>query len=484
MLHVYNTLTKIKEVFTPQKPPEVSIYICGPTVYDLLHIGNFRGPIFFNLVRNWLEENGYKVKFVQNYTDVDDKIIKRAAAENMSSEALTEKYIGEYQKDYSNLGLKKHTHNPRVTEHMDDIIKIIQKIIEANHAYVSPDGEVLYSVRSFEGYGKLSHKNIDELQAGIRVEVSDKKKDPLDFTLWKPSKPGEPSWDSPWGPGRPGWHIECSAMVSSLFGDTIDIHGGGIDLIFPHHENEVAQSESVTKQTFAKYWLHWNFINFGAHKMSKSLGNIKTARAFMEQYNPEILKYLILRAHYRSLVDFSEEQMNDAVHGLARFYSALCTAKCITSENVVPESVPEFVQLIEKTKEDIKVSLNDDFNTPKVFASLFDVVRYFNGKYKRGQKVTPQISFMAKEFTSLIKERGLSMSLFQHEPDSFLKSLDDMLMTQKGINRAEVDQVIQKRIEARSNKDFKTSDELRDQLVKMGIAVQDTPQGMFWEVAK
>lgn len=484
-LQIYNTLTKQKESFVPLNPPHVSIYICGPTVYDLLHIGNFRGPIFFNLVRNWMEESGYKVKFVQNYTDVDDKIINRANQEKTTSEAVAEKYIQEYKKDYDGLGLRAHDHNPKVTEHMDDIIAVIQKIIESGHAYVAPDGEVLYSVRSFEGYGKLSHKNIEELQSGIRVEVSDKKKDPLDFTLWKPSKPGEPTWDSPWGKGRPGWHIECSAMVSSIFGKSIDIHGGGIDLIFPHHENEVAQSEGAYKQNYVKYWVHWNFINFGAHKMSKSLGNIKTGRSFIEQYNPEILKYMILRAHYRSLVDFSEEQIQDAIHGLARFYSAMCTATSIVSQKTGSvEVMPEFKALTDKTVSDISAALNDDFNTPKMFAALFEVVRFFNGKYKRGQKITPQIMYMAEEFLKLMKSRGQLMSLFQHDPDSFLKSLDDMLLNKKNIKREDIDAIVNKRIEARAQKDFKTSDSLRDQLVAMGISIQDTPQGTYWEVSK
>ncbi len=483
-LQIYNTLSKQKETFVPMNAPQVNIYICGPTVYDLLHIGNFRGPIFFNLVRNWLEESGYKVKFIQNYTDVDDKIINRANQENTTSEAVAEKYIHEHKKDYSALEIRKADHMPRVTEHMDDIIQIIQKIIESGHAYVAPDGEVLYSVRSFNGYGKLSHKNIDELQAGIRVEVSEKKKDPLDFTLWKPSKPGEPTWSSPWGPGRPGWHIECSAMASSLLGSTIDIHGGGIDLIFPHHENELAQSEGATHTTFVKYWVHWNFLNFGAHKMSKSLGNVKTARSFIEQYNAEILKYLMLRAHYRSLVDFSEEGIQDAIHGLARFYSAMSVAESIVLQNVSGQEVAEFKSLIDKTRSEIKSSLDDDFNTPKVFAALFEVVRFFNGKYKRGQKVTPQVAYMAKEFLLLMKSRGDLMSLFQHEPESFLKSLDNMLMIKKGIKREEIDALIAKRVEARNSKDFKTSDQLRDQLVSMGISIQDTPAGTYWEISK
>jgi cysteinyl-tRNA synthetase len=274
-------------------------------------------------------------------------------------------------------------------------------------------------------------------------------------------------------------------MASSILGKSIDIHGGGIDLIFPHHENEVAQSEGAYKQNYVKYWMHWNFINFGAHKMSKSLGNIKTGRSFIEQYNPEILKYMILRAHYRSLVDFSEEQIQDAIHGLARFYSAMCAANSIVNQKVeAAEVMPEFKALIEKTLSDISSALNDDFNTPKMFASLFEVVRFFNGKYKRGQKITAHIVYMAEEFLKLMRSRGKLLSLFQHDPESFLKSLDNMLLSKKNIKREEVDALIAKRIEARSKKDFKTSDDLRNQLVAMGISIQDTPQGTYWEVTK
>ena len=483
-LYIYNTATRQKEKFEPLGPGQVKMYSCGPTVYDLLHVGNFRGPIFFNLVQNWLEKSGYKTTFVTNYTDVDDKIINRANEEKTTAEAVAQKYMHEHKVDYNNLGLTKNMQTPTVTEHMDGIIDMIKRIIDNGKAYVANDGEVIYSIKSFPEYGKLSGKNLEDLQSGIRVEISDKKKDPLDFTLWKPAKPGEPAWDSPWGKGRPGWHIECSAMSKALLGETFDIHGGGIDLIFPHHENEIAQSEAASGKPFVRYWMHWNFINFGAHKMSKSLGNVKTARSFMEQYHPEILKYMMLRAQYRSHIDFGEDQILDAIQGLARMYSSLSLAKtALTQEHALAE-VKSFDEVIKKSNEEVAAALNDDFNTPKMFAQIFEVVRTFNAQMKRGQKVTPQIYSIAKKFTDWMKEQGQLLSLLQLEPDEFLKELDDLLLNKKGLKRDEVEALVQKRIQARTNKDFKTSDELRDQLAKMGIAVSDTPQGTFWEVQK
>lgn len=481
-LVIYNTESRKKEVFEPIKKGQVSMYVCGPTVYDFLHVGNFRGPIFFNLVRNWLEHLGYKVTYVLNYTDIDDKIIDRAKKDNRSAQEVSETYIQEYKKDFNLLGLRPHDHNPKVTDFIPQIVSIIQKIIDNGLAYIV-DGEVIFSVKKFKEYGKLSHKNIEDLIAGIRVEISEKKKDPLDFTLWKPAKPDEPKWPSPWSEGRPGWHIECSAMASSLLGEQIDIHGGGIDLIFPHHENEIAQSEGATHKHFVKYWMHHNFLNFGAHKMSKSLGNVKTARSFLEQYGGEVMKFMYSRTHYRSLVDFSESQIEDAIQGLARIYSALNLANMILLSNG-GEAPVYFVEALKKANEQIEDSLNDDFNTPKVFAQIFDVIRAFNSHYKRGQKITPATVGLALEFKKWIVEKGKLMSLFQEPPQEYLIRMDNLILQKKQINRADIDQIVQERTMARSNKDFKKSDELRDKLISMGIQLQDTPQGTFWEVQK
>jgi len=480
---LYNTAKRQKEEFKPITPGEVKIYICGPTVYDFLHIGNFRGPIVFNMIRNWFEESGYKVVFVQNYTDVDDKIIAKSNQLGTSAEELTNRYIEEYRKDFSLLGLRPHDHNPRVTEYMDDIIQMIQGLIEKNHAYVA-DGEVFYSVRSFENYGQLSNKNLDDLAAGIRVEIGSKKKDPLDFSLWKPAKPDEPKWPSPWGEGRPGWHIECSAMSHKLLGDQFDIHGGGIDLIFPHHENEIAQSSGFTGQRMANYWVHWNFINMSSEKMSKSLGNILTARSFLAKYHPEIMKYMILMAHYRTQSDFSPNQIRNAVHGLARIYSALALADSIMEKPVSAEADKAFDQVLEQATQRAADAFNDDFNTPEVFARIFEIVRIFNSSYKLGQKVTPAVRYRAQKMKEWIGRYGKIMALFQEPAGKFLRSLDDMLLEQNQLNRGEIDAIVRERNSARAQKDFRKSDELRAKLVSMGIAVSDTSEGTFWEVQK
>jgi cysteinyl-tRNA synthetase len=481
MLVVYNTQSRQKEKFEPHDPKHVKMYCCGPTVYDLLHVGNFRGAIFYNLVRNWLEEIGYKVTYVYNYTDVDDKIINRAQHDGKDSKEIAETYIREFEADFKRLKLRPHDRNPRVTEHMNDIIQMVGQLIENKKAYET-QGEVLYSIKAFDGYGKLSNRNPDDLRAGVRIEMDQKKKDPLDFSLWKPAKPGEPSWPSPWGAGRPGWHIECSAMAKTLLGEQIDIHGGGMDLIFPHHENEIAQSEGCTGQHFVKYWIHNNMINFSGAKMSKSLGNIRTGRSFMDEYNPEILKYMMLCVHYRSVSDFGDQAVDMAVHGLARIYSALACADSLVTADTKPEA--GFEKLAADAWGKVTEAFNDDFNTPEAFARLFEVIRAFNGQVKRGMKANPSVSGKALVLRNFILRFGRIMSLFQEPPQSFLVTLDDMLLKKKGLERAQIDQLVAVRSEARSAKDFKKSDELRDQLSQMGISVSDTIAGSEWEVAK
>lgn len=511
-LNVYSTLTRQKENFVTWEPNKVKMYCCGPTVYGLLHVGNFRGAIFYNLVRNWLEHLGYEVTYVYNFTDVDDKIIDRAREENVTSEEISEKYIQEFKKDYAALDLRPHTHNPKVTEYMESIREIVSDLIAKKKAYVV-DGEVLYSIRSFDGYGKLSGRNPDDLIAGARVEVDRKKHDPLDFALWKPGKAGEPTWQSPWGAGRPGWHIECSAMAKSILGEQIDIHGGGMDLIFPHHENEVAQSEGCTGKQFVKYWMHNNMFNFGGQKMSKSLGNILTGRDFMTKYNPEILKYITLSAHYRSVAEFGDQAIELAIKGLARVYSALSVAESfvveaqlqypIVSGSQKPQDnanrLHSLVQakdgnLIKKdnafetaTQEawkQIEVALNDDFNTPEVMARIFEIVRLYNSQVKRGMKSNPTVLGKSVQFIDFVHSIGQYLSMFLKSPTEFLITLDDMLLRNMNLPRAKVESLVEERWQARLNKDFKKSDELREQLTSLGISVSDTPAGSFWEVAK
>ncbi len=483
-IQIYNSLSHKKEEFKPVHPGEVRMYVCGPTVYDFLHVGNFRGAIFFNLVRNWFEKQGYRVTYVYNYTDVDDKIINRAKAENVDSLEISEKYIKEFEADYANLKLRPQTKNPKVTEFMGPIVEFIQDLIDQKKAYVV-NGDVYYDVHSFAEYGKLSHKKLEDLESGYRIEVDDRKKHPADFALWKTAKPGEPKWPSPWSEGRPGWHIECSAMSRALLGDTIDIHGGGIDLIFPHHENEVAQSEGATGKPFVNYWMHNNMLNFGNQKMSKSLGNVRTGRSFIEEYNGEILKYMMLVVHYRSTTDFSVDAVENAVSQLARFYSALCLADKLIKETLALVPVPEkFQDAIDVASKGIEEALNDDFNTPEVMARFFEVMRLFNNMCRTPGKAKPEQKAMAEVYFHWLRDKAQVMALFQEPPAEYLRKLDDMLLRKSGVSRSEVDQIVSQRMQARTDKNFALADELRAKLTAMGIAVLDSQAGTEWEVHK
>lgn len=481
-LKIHNSESKKLEEFVSLEPKKVKMYVCGPTVYNFLHVGNFRGVVFFNLVRNWLEYLGYEVQYALNFTDVDDKIIARAHELNMEPSALAEKYIAEYKKDFSSLGLRPHDFNPKVTESMNEITSIVETLISKGKAYEAK-GDVLYSIESFKDYGKLSGRHTDELQAGARVEVDDKKRNPLDFALWKAAKPGEISWPSPWGPGRPGWHIECSAMVKKIFGDQIDIHGGGMDLIFPHHENEIAQSEGCTGKHYVKYWMHNNMLNFGGQKMSKSLGNIVTMREFLETNSAELYKWMILSVHYRTMSDFSEAAIDRAVSGLGRVYSAMALAESyLTGEVKMADQA--FQKITEEAWAKIEKALNDDFGTPEAFATLFEVVRQFNNQVRRGMKTNPAIQGKAVAFTNFVRRFGALMSMFQEPAQEFLVKLDDLLLAKMNLQRSTVDALVAERGQARANKDFAKSDELRTKLNDMGIAVSDMADGSFWEVAK
>lgn len=473
-LVVYNTLTGKKEKFVPLKEGEVKMYLCGPTVYDYLHIGNFRGAITFNLKRNWLEHLGYDVTFVYNYTDVDDKIIKRANEEGVDCSEITERYIAEFEKDFNALGLKKHTHNPRVTEHMDDIIKMIEGIIENGKGYVV-DGEVFYAIDKFKTYGELSKKNLDELEAGQRVEVDSRKKNPFDFVLWKPAKEGEPSWDSPWGKGRPGWHIECSAMIKSILGDTIDIHGGGVDLIFPHHENEIAQSEGCNCTKYCNYWMHNEFINFGAEKMSKSLGNVITARNFMEQYHPEILKYLFMSAHYRTQMSITDDKLLQTISALNRIYSALELAQNTVNEVEGDAQVDNgFVKKLEGFDSKIKKSLNDDFNSAEMISYIFEATRAFNALgFVNKKKKNAVHKGCSESYLTWMKKYGDMSALFNSDPKTVLNELDEVLIRMNKIDRNQVEELVKKRNEAREAKSWDEADKIRVELDKIGIELFD-----------
>lgn len=482
-LMLYNTLTKNKEPFKSIEPNKVKIYLCGPTVYDLLHIGNFRGAIFFNLMRNWLEKIGNDVTFVYNYTDVDDKIIKRANDEGVDSLVISERYIQEFKKDFERLGLVPHDHNPKVTDYIPQIVKFVEKLIENNKAYVV-DGEVFYSIENFEDYGKLSGKKLDELEAGQRVEVDQRKKSPYDFVLWKPSKAGEPSWDSPWSKGRPGWHIECSAMIQSLLGETIDIHGGGIDLIFPHHENEIAQGEGATGCKYCNYWVHNNFINFKDQKMSKSLGNVIRGREFMDRYHPEVMKYLMLSSHYRAMLSLSEDKITQTISALARVYSALEQACDILAEpNITPtKPIDSFTKLLAQSDKAIAQALNDDFNTVEVMAAIFEVVRTYNAQNFHKKRKDPIAHATIIAFKDWLQEQGKMMALFQEDPKTMLKALNDIMVKEKNIDVAKVEELLTQRNLAREQKDWAKADQYRDQLKEMGVEFQDGAEGTTWRV--
>jgi cysteinyl-tRNA synthetase len=483
-LNLYNTLTKNKELFKSIEENHVKIYLCGPTVYDLLHVGNFRGAITFNLVRNWLEKLGYKVTFIYNYTDVDDKIIKKANTEGVESSVISERYIEEFEKDFKNLGLKKHTQNPRVTEYMPQIIEFVETLIKNEKAY-AVNGEVFYAIDKFENYGKLSGKKLEDLEAGQRVEVDDKKQNPFDFVLWKPAKEGEPWWDSPWGKGRPGWHIECSAMIKSILGNTIDIHGGGIDLIFPHHENEIAQGEGCNCETYCNYWMHNEFINLKDQKMSKSLGNVITGRSFMERYHPEVLKFLMISSHYRSMLEVTDEKIHQCMGGLHRVYSALKVATDFMANNEKNESgkiTKSFSEALKTADARIAKALNDDFNSGEAISHIFEIVRQFNGLNLAKKKKDPNSWVTAEEFFKWVTSYGEMMALFQEVPENFLSDINNILLKEKKISKDEVETLLNERASARANKDFAQSDIIRDKLHDMGIEFSDTPDGFTWHV--
>ncbi|MEX0799485.1 MAG: cysteine--tRNA ligase [Bacteriovoracaceae bacterium] len=474
-LTVYNTMSGKKEKFVPLEEGKVKLYLCGPTVYDYLHIGNFRGPITFNLMRNWMERSGLKVEMAYNYTDVDDKILEKAKQEGVEPKEISEKFIKEFEKDFKALGLRPHDHNPKVTEHIPQIIQSVQTLIDNGNAY-EIDGEIYYSIDSFKDYGKLSKKKLDELEDGARVQVDSRKKNPHDFALWKASKEGEAAaWESPWGKGRPGWHIECSAMIHAIFGSTIDIHGGGIDLIFPHHENEIAQGEGHTGCKYCNYWIHNNFINMNNEKMSKSLGNIMTARSFLENYHAEILKYLFLSAHYRTVFSVSEDRILQVIGALNRIYSSLELAQ-ETVERVEGEGQPDagFKKKLEGFDAKIKRALNDDFNSAEFISLVFEAVRAFNALGFGNKKKRNTIHKASSQlFIDWMKSYGDMSALFNEEPRKMLDVLDDISVRLKNIDREKVEALVAKRNEARDQKDWERADTIRDELSAMGVELID-----------
>ena len=461
-MKVFNTLSRAKEEFVPVDKNEVKIYACGPTVYNYIHIGNARPLCVFDVLRRYLEYRGYNVKFVQNFTDVDDKIIKRANEENSTFEEIAQKYIDEFWIDAHGLNFKDATVHPKATENIDEIIKIIKSLEKKGYAY-AVDGDVYYRTLKFKGYGKLSHQPIDDLKSGARIAVGDKKEDPLDFALWKAAKEGEPYWDSPWGKGRPGWHIECSAMNRKYLGNTIDIHCGGQDLIFPHHENEIAQSEAANDAPFSKYWMHNGYINVDNVKMSKSLGNFKTVREIAEVYGYEVIRYFLISSHYRSPINYSLDIIEQCKSALERLYTCRDSLDfAIKNADKDIKDDEEIMTLINSRKEQFIKALDDDLNTADGIAAIFDLVSDINTKIINKEVSENVCKAAASMFDELCGVLGIVYNRKSNDIDDEIRSLID------------------KRQQARANKDWATADAIRDELKAKGIILKDTPQGVTW----
>lgn len=487
-LRVYNTLSGKKEEFQPLVPNKVGMYVCGVTVYDYCHIGHARANIVFDIVYRYLQYSNYDVTYVRNYTDVDDKIIARANERGITSQALSEEFIDAFDEDMAALGLRKPTHEPKATEHIAQIIALVQGLIAKGMAYESA-GDVYYSVDTFPSYLKLSKRNMEEMQAGARIAPGELKRNPMDFALWKTAKPGEPSWESPWGAGRPGWHIECSAMSSALLGETFDIHGGGRDLIFPHHENEIAQSEGASGKPFVKYWLHNGFVNVNQEKMSKSLGNFFTIRDILKSYDAEVVRFFILTAHYRSPIDFSDQNLEESRHGLTRFYEALAQldkglakADKEAPQGAVPESLAEPVARLTQLEERFRSAMDDDFNTALAIGHMFDAVRAINRILAEENTLKGRLQEILGRGRDDLLRLGEVLGLFVSEPSAWLARSAQEGLSESGLSAKEIESLILERREARANKDFARSDQIRDDLAAKGIQLLDGPEGTTWKM--
>lgn len=463
-MRLYNSLTRQKEEFVPIVPGEVKMYVCGPTVYNYFHIGNGRTFIIFDTIRRYLEYRGYKVTFIQNFTDIDDKMINKANAEGITVKELGDKFIDEYYQDADGLQVKRATINPRATEYIDEVVEFVKDLIDRGFAY-EIDGDVYFSTKKFEEYGKLCGQNLEDLQSGARISVDERKKDPMDFAVWKSQKPGEPAWESPWGLGRPGWHIECSCMAKKLLGDTIDIHGGGMDLKFPHHENEIAQSEAVTGQKFANYWMHAAFVNVDNKKMSKSENNFVTAREALKKYNSDVIRFLMLSGHYRTQINFSAELLDSAKSSVERLYNCVNNLENLINEvnrKQANDSEKAYLKSLDKHREKFIEKMDDDFNTADGISVIFDLIKDINNNVSIDSS-----SELCEGALNLIRELGSPLGILQKTEE---KSLE-----------VEIQELIDKRQEARKNRDFALADKIRDALKARNIILEDTPQGVRWK---
>lgn len=458
MLQIYNTLAKQKQEFKPINPGQINMYVCGVTVYDFCHIGHARVMVAFDLITRYLRQRGWDVNYVRNITDVDDKIIKRAAENAESVDELTERMIAAMHEDEAALSVLRPDSEPRATRHIDDIVAMVQTLVDKGFAYLASNGDVYYRVEKFDDYGKLTNKVVDELRAGARVEVESAKESPLDFVLWKSAKPGELSWESPWGAGRPGWHIECSAMSKCCLGNTFDIHGGGPDLPFPHHENEIAQSEAANGQTYVNYWMHAGPVRVNSEKMSKSLGNFFTIREVLKAHNPEVIRYFLASVHYRSHIDYSEQSLKESRAALERFYQALEGVSYTAGASIAEDQYAE----------QFYAAMDDDFNTPKAIATLFELASELNRAKAAGDA-------KAESLATQLRALGGTLGLLQQDATGFLQqgSADE-------ITADEVEALIVARREARAGKDFAKADQIREQLTAAGITLKDGPEGTTW----
>ncbi|MDO4285283.1 MAG: cysteine--tRNA ligase [Eubacteriales bacterium] len=473
-MKIYNTMSKTKEEFVPLHEGQVRMYVCGPTVYNLIHIGNARPMIVFDTVRRYFEYKGYEVNFVSNFTDVDDKIIKKANEEGVSASEISERYIAECEKDMRDLNIEPATTHPQATQEIDGMIHMIQTLIDKGFAYVAADGTVYYRTRRFKEYGKLSHKNIDDLRSGGRellVTGDDQKEDPLDFVLWKPKKEGEPYWESPWCDGRPGWHIECSVMSKRYLGDEIDIHAGGEDLVFPHHENEIAQSEAANGVPFARYWMHNAFLNINSHKMSKSAGNFFTVRDIDAQYDPQVLRYFMLSVHYRSPLNFSAELMESAKTSYERIVNCAANLKFLKDRAQGEVCTPQEQTLLEEAdgfRAQFEAAMDDDFNTADAITAIFELVKWINSHVNKAEEA-PTKAFLAALEQELLSLTGVCGLIIER---------DDGL---QGDEEAYVQEKIAERAAAKKAKDFARADAIRAELLEKGIVLEDTREGVKWK---
>jgi cysteinyl-tRNA synthetase len=489
MIKVYNTLTGKKEEFIPLQPGKVTIYACGVTVYDFSHLGHARGAVAFDLIQRYFRRKGFEVKYVRNFTDVDDKIINRAKEEAITAAEVARKYIDAYQEDMKRLGVGRADVEPKATEHIAEMLEVIKGLLDKGHAYVI-DGDVYFRVASFKEYGKLSKRNLEDLKAGARVEVDERKQDPLDFALWKASKPGEPAWNSPWGSGRPGWHIECTAMGFKHLGETFDIHAGGKDLIFPHHENEIAQSEAYSGKKFVNYWLHNGFVNINQEKMSKSLGNFFMIRDILNQYDAEVVRLFLLSTHYRSPIDFSDANLKDARAGLDRYYTMKESILKVLAGSAPPTVKPEEVievgdrplyEKIENLPRSFEEAMDDDFNTAFAIGLIYDLVRDINKFLAEVDKKNRDGAyFILSKAAAAFADVGKTLGLFTRSPEEWFKEgrLADSKVT---LSVERIEELIHLRNEARARKDWTEADRVRKILDDGGVELFDRPDGTVWK---